>query len=152
MKLFYSPASPFVRKVLACAIVREIDKQIALIPTVPYASAPEFVAANPLARIPCLITEDRQALFDSPVICEYLDSLEGAEKLFPPSGGARWMALKHQAMGDGIMDAAVARRQEGLRPVEAARSAVMERHAAAVARTLALLEAELPHAHVDIGT
>jgi glutathione S-transferase len=152
MKLFYSPASPFVRKVMACAIARGIDRQIEQIPTNPHESPPALLAANPLSRIPCLVTDDGLALFDSPVICEYLDSLEGDIPLFPRSGGARWLALKHQAMADGIMDAAVARRQEGMRPAEAARQAAMARHKAAVDRTLAALEAEPPHQAMEIGT
>jgi glutathione S-transferase len=151
MKLFYSPASPFVRKVMACAVFREIDGQIELIPTVAGNSPPDLIAANPLSKVPCLITEDGVALFDSPVICEYLDTLDGAMPLFPRGGGPRWLALKHQAMGDGIMDAAVLRRGESLRPQEAARDAVMARQKAAVDRTVAMLEAEPPHLAVDIG-
>ncbi len=152
MKLFYSPASPFVRKVLACAITREIDGQIELVPTNAHASEPALLAANPLSKVPALITNDGLALFDSPVICEYLDSIEGALPLFPRGGGARWLALKHQAIGDGMMDAAVARRGESLRPQEAARDAFMARQKAAVDRSLALLEADVPHRTVDIGT
>ena len=152
MKLFYSPASPFVRKVMACAISREIDGQIRLIPTVAGNSPPDLIAANPLSKVPCLITQDGMALFDSPVICEYLDALDGGLPLFPRSGGARWLALKHQAMGDGIMDAAVARRGESLRPKDAARDAFMARQKAAVDRTLAALEAEPPHRTIDIGS
>jgi glutathione S-transferase len=152
VKLFYSPASPFVRKVLACAITREIDGQIELVPTNAQASEPALLAANPLSKVPALITNDGLALFDSPVICEYLDSIEGALPLFPRGGGARWLALKHQAIGDGMMDAAVARRGESLRPQEAARDAFMARQKAAVDRSLALLEADVPHRTVDIGT
>ena len=137
---------------MACAISREIDGQIELVPTNANASPPVLLAANPLSKVPALITEDGVGLFDSPVICEYLDALEGALPLFPRSGGARWLALKHQAMGDGIMDAAVARRGETQRPQEAARDALMARYKAAVDRTVAVLEAEVPHQTVDIGT
>jgi glutathione S-transferase len=152
VKLFYSPASPFVRKVLACAIAREIDGQIELVPTNANASPPALLATNPLSKVPALITEDGVGLFDSPVICEYFETLDGALPLFPRSGGARWLALKLQAMGDGIMDAAVARRGEQQRPEEAARAALMARYKAAVDRTVAVLEAEVPHQTVDIGT
>ncbi len=151
MKLFYSPASPFARKVLACAIAREIDGQIELVPTNPHASPPDLLAANPLSKVPCLITEDGVALFDSPVICEYLDAVDGALPLFPRAAGARWRALKLQALADGIMDAAVARRGEQQRPVEAARDAFMARQKAAVDRGVAALEAEPPHQALDIG-
>lgn len=152
MKLFHSPASPFVRKVMACAIARELAERIELIPTVAQQSPAALLAANPLSKVPCLITADGVALFDSPVICEYLDSLEGTLPLFPRSGRHRWLALKQQALADGMMDAAVLRRGESLRPVEAARGANMERQQAAIARGLSALEAEPPHQTVDIGS
>ena len=151
MKLFYSPSSPFVRKVLACAIALEIDGQIELVPTNAQASAPALLAANPLSKVPALITEDGIGLFDSPVICEYLDALDGAMPLFPRGGGARWIALKLQALGDGMMDAAVARRGEMLRPSEAARDAFMARQKQAVDRALAMLERESLGSLADIG-
>ena len=151
MKLFYSPASPFVRKVMACAIAREIDSQIELVPTNAHASPPDLLAANPLSKVPCLLTEDGVALFDSPVICEYLDAIDGALPLFPRAGGARWRSLKLQALADGIMDAAVLRRGESQRPMEAARTAFMARQQAAVDRAVAALEADVPHQALDIG-
>ena len=74
-------------------------------------------AANPLVKIPALITDDGHTLFDSPVICEYLDSLHAGEKLFPTPGARRWRALRMQAIGDGLMDAAILERYESvLRP------------------------------------
>ncbi len=153
MKLYYAPASPYARKVRACAIAREIDRQITLIEVNPHQSPADLLAGNPLSKVPCLITADGVALFDSPVICEYLDSVvDGVTTLFPPHGRARWRALKQQAMADGIMDAAILRRMEGARPEEAARTAVMERQAAAVSRTLAELEQDPPHKAIDIGT
>ncbi len=152
MKLFYNSASPFVRKVMACAIARELDGQIELIPTLPSQSPAALLAANPLSKVPALLTDDGLALLDSPVICEYLDSLEGQIPMFPRAGGARWKALKYQALGDGIMDAAVLRRQEALRPAEAARTAVIAKQKAAIDRTLAALAEDLPHQVVDIGS
>src|ERR1700722_20892772 len=98
VKLCFAPTSPYVRKVRACAITREIDGQIELVPTDANASLPEFVAINPLSKVPALITEDGVALFDSPVICEYLDALDGALPLYPHAGGARLRALKFQAL------------------------------------------------------
>jgi glutathione S-transferase len=152
VKLFYSPASPFVRKVLACAITREIEGRIELVPTNAHTSPPALLAANPLSKVPALLTDDGLPLFDSPVICEYLDSVGGAPPLFPPAGGSRWLALRRQAVGDGMMDAAVLRRGESQRPKDAARDANMARQRAAVERGLAVLEADVPHQTVDIGT
>lgn len=152
MKLFYSPTSPFVRKVMACAIARGIDGRIETIRCNPHESPPDLLQANPLSKVPCLVTDDGIALFDSPVICEYLDSIGGAPPMFPASGQARLRALKLQALGDGILDAAVLRRNEGGRPKEAARDAAMARQAAAVSRALDQLEADPPGAGLDIGT
>ena len=151
MKLYNSAASPFVRKVMACAIACGLEDRITKLPTNPWQSPPELLAQNPLAKVPCLITDDGLALFDSPVICEYLDSIgEGA--LFPDAGAARWRALKQQAIADGLMDAAILRRLEQARPPEAARATIMERHVAAVTGALDLLERDPPADHLDIGT
>jgi glutathione S-transferase len=152
VKLFHSASSPFVRKVMACAIARELAERIELIPTDPHQSPAALIAANPLSKVPCMVTADGVALYDSPVICEYLDALDGTLPLFPRAGGLRWIALKQQALADGMMDAAVLRRGLGLLPPEAARAASMERQKAAVDRGLDALEAEVPHPTVDIGS
>ena len=152
MKLHYSPTSPYVRKVMACAITRGLDGQIERLPTNPHQSPPSLLADNPLSRVPCLVTDDGLALFDSPVICEYLDSLGDAAPLFPSQSAARWRALKLQALGDGILDAAVGRRGEQAKPREAARDAWMARQKAVVERALAQLESDSPHRTLDIGS
>jgi glutathione S-transferase len=152
VKLCFSPTSPYVRKVRACAIAREIDSQIELVPTDANASSAEFVAINPLSKVPALVTEDGVALFDSPVICEYLDSVGDALPMFPTHGAARWRALKLQAMGDGILDASVPRRAELQKPQDEGRVAWIARQKAAVDRTLDALEADPPHRTVDIGS
>jgi glutathione S-transferase len=141
-----------VRKVRACAITREIDHLIELVPTNANASLPEFVAINPLAKVPALVTDDGVALFDSPVICEYLDSVGDALPMFPGHGAARWRALKFQAMGDGILDASVPRRGEMLKPQDEGRAAWIARQKAAVDRTLDALEGDAPHRAIDIGS
>lgn len=152
MKLCFSATSPYVRKVMACAITREIDDRIEQISTDANASPPAFVAINPLSKVPALVTDDGVALFDSPVICEYLDSFGEALPMFPPHGASRWRALKFQAMGDGILDASVPRRGEMMKPQDEGRVAWIARQKAAVDRTLDALEADPPHRHVDIGS
>ena len=152
MKLYHSATSPYVRKVMACAIARGLDHQIELVTTNPHESPAALLRDNPLSKVPCLVTDDGLALFDSPVICEYLDSVGDVIPLFPAGGPLRWRALRLQAMGDGLMDAAVLRRMEQGRPADTAREAVMDRQAHAVARTLDQLEADLPANHLDIGT
>src|SRR6478735_2306756 len=99
MKLAYSPASPYVRKVTACAVKRGIDKQIERMKI--STTDPELLKYNALSKVPTLITDDGMHLFDSPVICEYLDSVGSAPKLFPPAGPARWKALTQEAQDDG---------------------------------------------------
>ena len=151
MKLYYSGTSPYVRKVIACALACGTLEQIARIDTNPHVSPPDLLADNPLSKVPCLVTQDGLALFDSPVICEYLDAVGGGS-LFPPPGPARWRALKLQAIGDGIMDAAVLRRMDMGRPAEAARDAAMARGRDAVERALDLLQSDPPANHLDIGS
>jgi glutathione S-transferase len=71
-----------------------------------------LAAENPLMKIPALVTNDGQILFDSPVICEYLDAYAGGGGMFPSGGKARWTALCQQALGDGILDALILCRYE----------------------------------------
>ncbi len=151
MKLFYSATSPYVRKVMVCAMLRDIDQRIEKIPTNPHESPAALIAENPLSKVPCLLTEDGFAVFDSPVICEYLDRVGDALPLFPQAGAARWVALRLQAVGDGILDAAVARRMESAKPLDAARDAFMARQKQAVDRALAMLERESLGSLADIG-
>ncbi len=150
MKLFYSPTSPYVRKVMAVAIAIGAEDRITKVTTNPHTSPPDLIAANPLSKVPCLVTEDGVALFDSPVICEYLDAVASGG-LFP-AGAARWRVLKQQAVGDGILDAAILRRMEQGRAAEDARTAVMDRQKQIVAHALDMLEADPPADHLDIGT
>lgn len=152
MKLFHSPTSPFVRKVMACAIARGIDGRIETVPCNPHESPAALLVVNPLSKVPCLIADDGLALFDSPVICEFLDSIGDAAPMFPAAGPARWRALKQQAAGDGILDAAVGRRGEQAKPREAGRAAWMARQKAAIDRTLDQIEGDPPHGTLDIGT
>jgi glutathione S-transferase len=115
MKLRYSLTSPYVRKVVVCALELGIDGRIERIATNTADPANGLAADNPLAKVPALLTDDVGPLYDSPVICEYLDSLQGTPKLHP-AGAARWPALRRQALADGMLDAAILRRLEEMRP------------------------------------
>jgi glutathione S-transferase len=118
MKLRHAAASPFVRKIMVVAHERGLVGRIELLPTTvsPVQANEGLAAENPLMKIPALATDDGQVLFDSPVICEYLDALGDGPKLFPPSGAARWTALRQQALGDGVLDAVILCRYELTRP------------------------------------
>jgi glutathione S-transferase len=120
MKLRYSPTSPYVRKVMVVALETGLAERIERIPTTvaPTKLNDEVARENPLVKVPALTTDDGLVLYDSPVICEYLDTLHDGPKLFPASGKARWLALRQQALGDGILDAAILGRYEILRPKE----------------------------------
>lgn len=138
MKIAYSPNSPYVRKAMACAIARGLTIEEWSIPS----SDPQVMAHNPLAKVPTLVTDDGMALYDSPVICEYLDSQGSAPKLFPPAGPARWNALRLQALGDGIMDACQPRRREIALPQDDGRKEYIATQRGKVDRSIAALEAE----------
>ncbi len=120
MKLRYSPTSPFVRKVMVAAYETGLEPKLERVPTAvaPTKRNDEVARENPLVKIPSLTTDDGLVIYDSCVICEYLDTLHEGTKLFPASGDARWLALRQQALGDGILDAAILGRYESLRPRE----------------------------------
>lgn len=118
MKLYYSPTSPFVRKVNAFAIETGLADQLEWVTTNPWQAEDTLTAENPLSKIPTLVTDDEQVIYDSPVICEYLDSLHGGKKLIPENVDVRWKVLRLQALADGILDAGILRFMEKKRPAE----------------------------------
>jgi glutathione S-transferase len=106
MKLHWSPRSPFVRKVMIVAHEAGLVDRLTLVRTVAATTKPhpELMRDNPLSKIPTLVLDDGTVLYDSPVICEYLDRLHAGPKLFPPGGAERMTALRRQALGDGCLD------------------------------------------------
>jgi glutathione S-transferase len=114
MKLHWSPRSPFVRKVMIVAHERGLAERIARVRTVAAMTKPhaELMKDNPLSKIPTLVLDDGSVLYDSPVICEYLDSYDGNPTLFPADAQARLIALRRQALGDGFLDLLVLTRNE----------------------------------------
>jgi glutathione S-transferase len=106
MKLHWSPRSPFVRKVMILAHEFGLIDRIARVRSVVAFTTPHaaLMAENPLSKIPTLVLDDGTVLYDSAVICEYLDSLHDGPKLFPADAKARMTALRRQALGDGFLD------------------------------------------------
>ncbi len=158
MKLRYSPTSPYVRKVMVTAIETGLDGGIERVPTNVWDPATDIGGDNPLGKVPALITAGGEVLYDSPVICEYLDSLHDGVKLFPGGGGARWTALRRQALADGILDAAVGRLLEGKRLDGERSDGWIDRLAGVVGRCLDVLEDEadalgdaVSIGHVSVG-
>ena len=120
MQLRYSITSPYARKALVVAHESGIVDRIEITPTMvlPTLLNERLKPENPLVKVPTLITDDGETLYDSRVVCEYLDAV-GGKGLFPPAGPARWTALRRQSLGDGISDAAILVRFENwLRPEE----------------------------------
>lgn len=142
MRLHSTITSPFARKVWVVAHETMLIDRIERIPTNPHAD--EYLRDdNPLSRVPTLILNNGEALFDSPVICEYFDSLHTGPKLFPARGPARWRALRQQAMADGLLDANLSRRNELQRPAQEQSPAWIERQIHAVRGACAWLEARV---------
>ena len=141
MELRYSPTSPFVRKVMVTAIetgtAGRIDKNQT------ETADPDLSRDNPLGKVPALVTDEGEKLYDSRVICEYLDSLHDGSALFPGPGPARWTALRIQALGDGIMDALVNCVIESRRTDGDESRAYTERQKGKVRRAVAQLEGEV---------
>lgn len=118
MKLYWSPRSPFARKVMVFAHEAGLAGRIETVRTLVSMTAPnrDLMRLNPLGKIPTLVAEDGTVLFDSAVICEYLDSLHHGEKLFPRDPAKRWQALRWHALGTNMLDNLVLWRNERLRP------------------------------------
>jgi glutathione S-transferase len=142
MQLHTTITSPYARKVWVVAHETGLISQIRSIPTNPHCD--EYLRPdNPLCLVPTLLLENGEALFDSPVICEYLDSLHDGPRLFPASGPERWRALRLQAVGDGLLDANVARRTESLRPSAGRSPSWIERQTKAVDAACQWLESRI---------
>jgi glutathione S-transferase len=145
MKLMSSPLSPYGRKVKIAARMKGLDSRIELLPTDTNKGDDALNKLNPLGKIPCLITEEGVALFDSHVICEYYDTLSPAPVLFPKSGTERFRTLTMGALADGVLDAALLLVYEGrFRPENMKVQAWIDRQQSKVDRSLALLEAAPP--------
>ncbi len=137
MKLFYSPASPYSRKVRIVASEKGLPVENIL--ASPYEENPDLVAANPLGAVPTFLTDDGTALYDSRVICTYLDSLNSAPKLYPDDS-TRWTILRSEALTDGILDAAFLMVMESRRPEVEQSSYWTDRRIAAITRSLNAIE------------
>lgn len=153
MKLHFNPGSPFVRKVLVvareCGLADSIE-QLPLVLT-PVKQDQNVNADNPLGKIPALVLDDGTTLYDSRVICQYLNDLGGGNLY--PTGSDRWVALRREACADGICDAAILARYEGfVRPQEKRWDVWSDAQISKFRRALQALESESLGEAVDIGT
>lgn len=149
MKLIGSVPSPYVRKVRVVLAEKKLDYEF--VQEDVWASDSTITSSNPLGKVPCLVMEGGEALFDSRVIVEYLDTLSPVGKLIPPSGRERTEVKTWEALADGLLDAAITARLEAHWPgrSEAERSQTwIDRHLAKVHDSLAAMSQGLgdkPH-------
>src|SRR2546423_13419741 len=147
MRLYYSPNSPYARKARIITHELGLGSRVECT-TVQLPADAAFRAVNPLGKIPALVLDDGSAIYDSPVICEYLDSL-GQGKFFPRAtlfkeAQGRWRALTLQALGDGLADAVVRRNQEMRLPEDKRSGEVIARQTAAIEAAFAVADRAAP--------
>jgi len=143
MKLLYRGKSPRARKVLVTLHETGLMESVELVPTAS-GSTSELWKKNPLDQIPTLITADDVALYDSDVICEYLDSLQQTPKLFPSEARTRFQTLRLKALCNGMMDAAILYVQESRKPQEKCDADLLVAQRLKLTRGLDQLEREAP--------
>jgi glutathione S-transferase len=154
LQLHWSPKSPFVRKVMVCVHELGMDIEIDKIRSVAAMLKPNaaLMRDNPLSKIPTLLLDDGSTLFDSVVICEYLNDRANGS-LFPAGGSEKWQSLRWHALGNGLLDALILWRNEREREVPI--QALMDAFELKTQSVLALLEAEvstLSSAPLSIGS
>jgi glutathione S-transferase len=153
MILRHGRFSPFSRKVRACLLELPRQLDVELVETSPWEDK-TLRSVNPMCKVPTLVLDDGEAIFDSVVICEYLATAAGDTTIVPQRSPAAWTVLRDQAMGDGLCEAAIAIYRETLRPEAQQSSQVIARQREALEATLDLLEGTIERraGRVDIGT
>lgn len=141
MKLLYSPTSPYARKVRVVAIEKHIDMEMVAV----VLSAPDCPVNdhNPLGKIPVLIMDDDESLFDSRVIVEYLDNRTPLARLIPQEHSTKIWVRRWEALADGICDAAVLALMESRRPENLQDAGFIAKQTSKVERGLKALSDEL---------
>lgn len=118
MKLYHNPASPYTRKVMVVAHETGLADSIELMPITVWEEADRLRVDNPLGKIPALVLDDGSCLFDSPVICAYLDTLHNGPRMIP-QGEDRWAVERLHALAQGMTDAALSLRADVMREQQA---------------------------------
>lgn len=160
MKLFYSPFHDFVHKVLVVMHEAGLADRVELVPSFPFrnpegesvAGRYDTVAINPLGKVPFLALEDGTVLYQSQVVCEYLDSWSAGRRLYPDGGPARFDALRRLSLGDALFEFAVQMSMECWRGEGERRRDLFDWLWPKVVRAFDALEEEAPGwAGFDIG-
>ncbi len=140
MKLLYSSTSPYSRKVRLVILEKGLDAQVETVLVDPFGASAALNAANPLGKVPTLLLDNGEALFDSPVICRYLDSLSDHPPLIPRDGWQQWATLRWEALADGMTDAAYNLVMERRRPASEQSSTWLAHWATEIQRSLQEME------------
>jgi len=153
MKLYWSPNSPYARKVVVVTKEMQIDDRVEMIETsaIPTKANEMLSALNPLTRIPTLQLKTGEILFDSSAICDYLNEFSDGG-LLPEPGPTRRQVLKLELYGVDIMDRAVVCRQETLRPESLRWSGWVDAQFDRIGKVLDTLNANVPPLNPDLGT
>jgi|CXWL01.1.fsa_nt_gi glutathione S-transferase len=138
MKLLYTKRSPYARKVRIVALEKKID--LPLIDEDLTKKSQSLLDANPLGKIPSLILENGDSIFDSPVICQYLDGLNDTPTLIPHFGKERLHVLRWEAIGDGLTDVSLAAYREKLQHPNDFNATFVAAQEETIGRTLAYIE------------
>lgn len=139
MKLLASQTSPYARKLRVLAAELELD--MPLVETAPMEDGADLLAVNPLGKVPVLITDTGGAIFDSPVIADYLMSLAPGNRLLPASGPAHWAGRTTEAIADGILDAVIVKRFNAAQGVTSGEW--LDRQRRAIDRSVAVLASRI---------
>ncbi|MGF1551120.1 MAG: glutathione S-transferase N-terminal domain-containing protein [Paracoccaceae bacterium] len=143
MKLYFSPTSPYVRKVMLVLYLRRLTEKVQLVTanTTPTRPDKQVLAHNPLGKVPALVTDEGEALYDSRVICRYLDEFSGGG-LYPTDERA-FGVLRREALADGLLDAGLlAIDERRLRPEAQQSQQLVDAWQAKITRALGAFEAE----------
>jgi glutathione S-transferase len=155
MKLMHGKLSPFVRKVMVAAHEKGLVERIEIVPTAVGAGKinRDLLALNPTGKIPTLLTDDGESVYDSLVIVDYLDELQPSPRLIPADGAARRRALTINAAADGLLVAGVLAKGEMGRPAERQWPEWIEAQWAKVQASLAALDTlvQADPAYVTVG-
>jgi glutathione S-transferase len=158
VELKFSALSPYVRKVNMVAHEHGLAERLRLTLVNTRTEAEKIAPHNPLGKIPVLITDSGATIYDSPVICEYLDAEFGNHRLLAASGSRRWQTMTMVALADGLLDAALLVRQERARPAAQQSGEWTELQLGKVHRALGYFEGvvdsfgpELDMAQVGVG-
>lgn len=142
MKLYFANTSPYARKARMVILEKDLSGRVETIFQNPFEDSPDLKKANPLGKVPALVTDEGTTIFDSPVICAFLDSLAPKPPLIP-ADEARWSVLTGEALADGLLDSAFAIVMERRRPGEQQSEMWLERWESGIQRTIAAVDADL---------